>query len=483
MSTVRLDAATLARMQDGTTLWTRTISKERAREILKDLKGQLRNTDGSIKPGVLSFSRETGVISTARWWNFGSRSSEKMAETADLMKQLIRSAYGDVYGDVYADVEADLEAYLTTTSSEFGSESFFKLIDSLERPKPPESGEGPAKGAPTPGRLQLGQLEALTFYRRPAAAEPDKAARLQLEELDAHLSPQTKTYFHALLAPRALSAGTTRVLGDGDGSVARMTLMAIHSGRMKLGPGGLEKLATAMNKEAAAGNSRALTDFQSDGQLARDLDEMVSGAEFLPGQGDLIFIGDIMHDRFSCDKSVTAKLVRALHEKGAVFIKGNHDVYDECFGPGDRSALGPNQSGESAIQLTPDQAREVEGLFVHAHYDSTTATFYSHNGVRLKPETENVYQTAFGEITADSPQELAQRMRETEYLSNKWVFTNYRPKDTEMQTSHMGPAGQTLTRDVRFVHGHNENFGASGNVVNVNARQKSSRFAPVGVVL
>src|SRR5262245_1514653 len=279
MCTVRLDADTLASIQGG------TISKEEAKGILQGLKGQLRNTDGSIKSGVLSFSRETGetgVISTARWWNFGSRSSGKMAETADLMKQLIRSAYGDA---VYADgVQADLEAYLTTTSSKFGSESFVKLIDSLERPKPPESGEGPAKGAPTPGRLQLGQLEALTFHRRPAAAEPDEAARLQLEELDAHLSPQTKTYFHALLAPRALSAGTTRVLGDGDGSVARMTLMAIHSGRMKLGPDGLEKLATAMNKEAAAGNSRhpsALTDFQSDRQLARDLDEMVSGAEFL----------------------------------------------------------------------------------------------------------------------------------------------------------------------------------------------------------
>ena len=85
MCTVRLDAATLASIQDG------TISKEQAQEILHGLKGQLRNTDGSIKPGVLSFSRETGVISTARWWNFGSRSSGKMAETADLMKQLIRS--------------------------------------------------------------------------------------------------------------------------------------------------------------------------------------------------------------------------------------------------------------------------------------------------------------------------------------------------------------------------------------------------------
>lgn len=483
MSTVRLDAATLASIQDG------TITKDQAQEILHDLKGQLRNTDGSIKPGVLSFSRETGetgetgVISTARWWNFGSRSSEKMAETADLMKQLIRSAYGDVYAD---GVQADLEAYLTTTSSKFGSESFVKLIDSLERPKPPESGEGPAKGAPTPGRLQLGQLEALTFHRRPAAAEPDEAARLQLEELDAHLSPQTKTYFDALLAPRALGTGTTRVLGDGDGSVARMTLMAIHSGRMQLGSDGLKKLATAMNKEAAAGNSRdpsALRDFQSDRQLARDLDEMVSGAFFLPGQGDLIFIGDIMHDRFSCDKRVTANLVSALHDTGAVFIKGNHDVYDECFASDHSPALRQNQSGERAIQLPPTEAREVERLFVHAHYDSTTATFYSHNGVRLKPGTENVYQTAFGEITADSPQELAERMRKTEYLSDKWVFTNYRPKDTEMQTSHMGPAGRTETHDVRFVHGHDDNFGVSGNVVNVNARQKSSRFAPVGVVL
>ena len=470
MCTVRLDAATLASIQDG------TISKEQAQEILHGLKGQLRNTDGSIKPGVLSFSRETGVISTARWWNFGSRSSGKMAETADLMKQLIRSAYGDA---VYADgVQADLEAYLTTTSSKFGSESFVKLIDSLR-------GEGPAKGAPTPGRLQLGKLEALTFHRRLAEAEPDEAARLQLEELDAHLSPQTKTYFLALLAPRALGAGTTRVLGDGDGSVARMTLMAIHSGRMQLGPDGLKKLATAMNKEAAAGNSRhpsALTDFQSDPQLARDLDEMVSGARFLPGQRDLVFIGDIMHDRFSCDKRVTAKLVSALHDTGAVFIKGNHDVYDECFA-GHRSVLRQDQSGESAIQLSPTEAREVERLFVHAHYDRTTGTFYSHNGVRLKPGTENVYQTAFGEIIADSPQKLAERMRETEYLvSDKRVFTNYRPKDTEMQTSHMGLAGRTGTHDVRFVHGHNDNFGVSGNVVNVNARQ-SSRFAPVGVVL
>jgi hypothetical protein len=191
MCTVRLDAATLASIQDG------TISPERAQEILHDLKGQLRNTDGSIKPGVLSFSRETGVISTARWWDFGSRSSEKMAETANLMKELISSAYRDVYT---GGVEADLEAYLTTTSSKFGSESFVKLIDSLERLEAPEGGEGPAKGAPTPGRLQLGNGPDQDILRRsPASARVWRGnharfgrRRRQRGTNDSHGHPQRK---------------------------------------------------------------------------------------------------------------------------------------------------------------------------------------------------------------------------------------------------------------------------------------------------
>ena len=474
MDPISLTSAHMTSLNEG------TMSQEDAKNILTGIRGGLRNTDGSTKSGVFMLSTAedgSATLSTATWTPW--RNDTMAASGADILQKLMKAAHGEVYT---SGAEAHVTSYLTTSSAKFGSLSLAKLLDDFQAPT-----DVPARRE-TGGRLDSSGVrvrnarERVGFFRTMETRAPSDVAKAQLDILGSHLDRTAmKCFQHLTKLDRAGSVGEppSYVLGDADGSISRMLLMGIQSGHVQLAPLELKLLAEAMNKEAQAANDGNLEGFQSDAKLSTDFDAIVKNAKFTPSANKLVFIGDIVHDRFSNNKPAMRDLIGQLHDRGAVFIKGNHDVYDECFNQG-RRALRRCQVGEHGVQLPAQEARALEALFVHAHYDESARTFYSHNGFQYSPE--DGYRTAFGHIQAKTPQELAEGMNATPYSAESGEFTKFRPTDHIMQTARIGPAGSTDGGPVRQVHGHNDNHGVTGNVFNLNARDVEG-FAPYGAIL
>jgi hypothetical protein len=252
------------------------------------------------------------------------------------------------------------------------------------------------------------------------------------------------------------------------------------------------------------------------------------------------------------------KLIRGLYAQGAVFITGNHDVYDEVNPENnlqldyekaledftkDLIEAGKDIAAQKNISFTADDekmAREealgafgnfkdiklqngfhgakqldkkgsdqlLKDCFTNAYFDSQTNALYTHNGFEHSG-LDDVYLTAFGFLRADNAEELAAKMKASDFnsnglglaeiekeipgFSNKFApqdnhgigedgfinKTRFRPDDSRMQTDQLGPAGKTRDgKTVKIIHGHNAEHGTNGNVENVNARSRG-RVTPI----
>ena len=224
----------------------------------------------------------------------------------------------------------------------------------------------------------------------------------------------------------------------------------------------LKLLAEVMDAEAEASraydrmNDDTLVAFQKNPDIAAKLDQIVANATFKPGHHKLVYIGDIVHDRFSNNKVAMDQLIRGLHAQGAVFITGNHDVYDEVNKDniyqlnGDQwdqfleqyIADGKIELAKNNKQLSAEQEKGIlaefndiklqnvfhgakqldktasdqllKDCFTNAHFDSQTNALYTHNGFEHSG-VDNVYLTAFGFLRADNAEELAEKMNACDF--------------------------------------------------------------------
>ena len=400
------------------------------------------------------------------------------------------------------------------------------------------------------------------------AAECAQAAAAQFRELKEHLNPArvhtipakdyqheekvdipaTQDFFKHLFRPlnpnsaaqvsksgAVEAAKPTYVLGDADGSVCRTILAAMNCGMMQLDAAGLKTLAEVMNAEAEAAalslKDGGLEKFQSNQEISKKISDLVEHATFTEGQSHFVSIGDILHDRFSNNKQAMATLIERLHEKGAVFITGNHDVYNEVNPKGDyqkdsdtylkenwniddsnTQTIDVNTFNEAMVDLNRFEAIKAQNgfygveqltkqqsdalnkkCFVNAYFDKANAILYTHNGVHLAqgsvPGFES-FSTGLGVVMPDmdGPESLAKKMNETPYnpaVTGK--FTDFRPYDSEMQTDRLGTAATWEGRPVRLVHGHSHDHDVTGNVINVNARDhtatSTTEFSPILMVI
>jgi hypothetical protein len=231
----------------------------------------------------------------------------------------------------------------------------------------------------------------------------------------------------------------TQVVGDADGSICRMVLAGINAGYMTLPDEQLNELAGVMKEEAIAsvaynrGKNDVLEKFQKNPDIAAKFDRIISNATFQQGHSKIVFLGDILHDRFSNNKQAMDKLIRGLHNGGAVFITGNHDVYgevnptdelqlseedlvkkceDEAIAAGEENTA-ELQSGihlyvqenakfklqngfYGAKQLTKTESDQLlMDCFVNAHLDQESLMLYTHNGFQ-RAGVDGYYLTAFG---------------------------------------------------------------------------------------
>jgi hypothetical protein len=542
------------------------ITADKARELLRDFRAGLVGEDGSVSSGYLSINRKFGggmAMETRGRHEWGSWHSNKK-DAAHLIRQLISTGYGkELSAQTKKLLNEELQSYLGQTKDRFGTQSFVRLVDKLENELNPDKVDLPAPAtiaaktsfkagfhivsrATEDAIKRAGDLKA-KFKTVEQLGKCSPEAKPAFEKIVKHASEDAVTHFNNLLAPpkKAGAASNvqavsmqTQVVGDADGSICRTVLAGINAGYMTLPDDQLQELAEMMNKEAEVANDKMTAkSFQEDKSIASKFDRIVANATFQQGHSKLVFLGDIVHDRFSNNKQAMAKLIQGLHGAGAVFITGNHDVYSEVdskdqFQKSDEELISLWKSknrnepdiakslkvkllngfyGEN--QLTKTESDDLlKKCFVNAHLDPDSSMLYTHNGLQQAGK-DGVYITAFGLIEAQNAEELVAKLNqcefdkpiETEEIENKhsevegfmnsltkgketqkWFSdtytiskTGFRPKDSEMQTDKLGLAGRTADgKAVRIVHGHDENHGEQGNVVNLNARSESKGYDP-----
>jgi hypothetical protein len=440
-----------------------------ARKALRDMRASLVNTDGVISSGYLSInSRKGGTVNleTRGRHEWGSFHSNKK-DAAKIVGDLIKKGYGKQLNEETNQLlQGELTPYLRETGNRFGTQSFVNLIDRLDKYIPPaEPGQETVATVKNDVRLKANFVIKLKIENCAAEAKP------QFGKILDSVGSKTVSSFEFMLSPVVVSKAEniksrTQVVGDADGSMCRTVLSAINSGHMKLEESELKLLAEVMDAEATAVSNGDLKEFQEDQGIADKLDQIVDKATFKPGHHKLVFIGDILHDRFSNNKVAMEKLIRKLHTQDAVFITGNHDVYDEVNPDNDLDlpddklldkhieeeiSAGKKKAAKYNYEYTTEneehdiaQAKESFGnlkdiksqngfygakqidkiasdkllkdCFINAYFDSQKNALYTHNGFEYSG-VKDVYLTAFGFLRAQNAEELARKMNDSDFNS------------------------------------------------------------------
>lgn len=302
-----------------------------ARQALSDMRAKLVGQDGTVSSGYLSIkTRKDGTVNleTRGRHEWGSFHSDKK-EASNIVRSLIRNGYGKYLDDgSEKELLRELKTYLDTTDQRLGTHSFVQLIDRLEK-----NIAAAESGPQTDAKVKADVRFKANFNLRLKTDGCAPQAKSQFKEIIDTVRPDTASLFKHILSPGVSKAGNvaarTQVVGDADGSMCRTVLSAINSGHMELKEPELKLLAEVMDAEAEA--SRAydrmkddpLVAFQKNPDISAKLDQIVANATFKPGHHKLVYIGDIVHDRFSNNKVAMDQLIRGLHAQGAVFITGN----------------------------------------------------------------------------------------------------------------------------------------------------------------
>lgn len=219
------------------------------------------------------------------------------------------------------------------------------------------------------------------------------------ESLKYCLSGMAYDFFENLLKPEKVYCGKsdvrTLVAGDCDGSIGRMILLAMHSNHVDLDEIGISKLVLILEYEALimASSYPKIHIYQTNHGISALLTDLVDKhLTYHASENRLIFIGDILHDRLSCNKTAAVNLIVHLYEVGVIFILGNHDVYRESYTSEGKCLGEGGQFGEYAIDQgnkTWDEWQEFEKkYFVHCYYDNERNCFFIHNGIMYEAANE-----------------------------------------------------------------------------------------------
>lgn len=499
-----------------------------ARQVLRDMRAQLVSKDGSISSGYLSIqTRKDGTVNleTRGRREWGSFHSDKKDATK-IVKDLIRDGYGNhLTEDSEQALLRELNNYLRSTGERFGTQSFVKLIDRLEKNIAPSGAD-----AQTASKVKADVRLKANFNLLLKTAGCAPQAKSQFSQLVDFVRSDTASLFKHILSPGVSKArhvsSRTQVVGDADGSMCRTVLSAINSGHMELQGPELKLLAEVMDAEAQASRAYDLTndgpllEFQKNPDIAAKLDQIVANATFRPGHHKLIFIGDIVHDRFSNNKVAMGELIRNLHRHGAIFVTGNHDVYDEVnssnslqkdaqevletyieeeIDAGKQAAAAKNypytaddeafdrdlalerlgnfqavkiQNGFHGARQLDKAASDLllKDCFTNAYFDPQTNALYTHNGFEHSG-VDDIYLTAFGFLRANNAEELAEKMNACDFNSTG-IGLEQITKETHGFSDQFAPQNNHGIDEEGFIN--KTSFRPD------DARMKTDQIGPVG---
>ncbi len=281
-----------------------------------------------------------------------------------------------------------------------------------------------------------------------------------------------------------LSEHTTITAGDIDGSIGRVILMGLQSGHIKFknddGYALLRKLLEAESNVIR--NGTGLRDFQQDASYKEVLGQIRDLLKFQEGSIPLIFIGDIIHDRFSTDKDFMRLLVENLHKNKVIFIAGSHDLIpssNDFHNIATQTKRNMKFGCYASTKHTYESWHDwTQRHFVNAYL--LGRNLYIHNGIIL-PNIHNhdEYETAFGKIKAATPRDLVDQLNNTNPKTLK-EFSGFRPSDTEINGTL---AYNENFRGITIVHGHHGTYTEDHNVINLNSRIEEEVVLPCAGVI
>lgn len=256
-----------------------------------------------------------------------------------------------------------------------------------------------------------------------AAAIRTEAA-YTMASIAADLDADTRNYVESLLDIPALdkpavSRAHPEVIagGDGDGSAVRAIMLAIQAGVIRIKSArGRALVCQLLKAEARAVRERHGPNFvayQENEEYRAALRELKNHLDFRRGVTELIFVGDVCHDRFSLDKDVECWLREQLAAMGVITLFGNHDdhrVTQEYQLKADPSAGKMSTYGDFAwsTKKLKDWIAHEKKVFRHAYFSKSTNILFTHQGLRPGPNGTLWYAGGFLRAAdyKDNPEKL-----------------------------------------------------------------------------
>lgn len=291
--------------------------------------------------------------------------------------------------------------------------------------------------------------------------------------------PLESTFYQAIFnppsakIPHAINRNTF-AFGDMDGGFARTMLAGIRAGMITLNESDLNTLCSMLRQErlALGTESAAFIQFQESIAINQQQQELVNNASYSAPASQVIYIGDILHDRLNNNQLALALLLKKLHQYGAIFIYGNHDSYSDAQIVCNADKWWKYERGcYAATQISESMANDLrQTVYINAYLDDQNYIFYSHNGVAESETRPEYLITAFGEI--DNYKNLDAKSI-VEIMNNGQPLrqTSFRPSESAMELLNLYHNQQKVS----IIHGHNGIFDYSNpQVINLNARYGSS---------
>ena len=234
-----------------------------------------------------------------------------------------------------------------------------------------------------------------------------------IKPISDNLSPKAKSFFNPLLKIQPIgkiNSSSPIVVGDLDGSFGREVLAFIQSGCITMTGAGNIALSQLLNNEAST-DLRDLKPFQSSERNSKLIDAICDGITINENMNSpLIFMGDIINDRFTCNQNSSIDLrekIVAKH-KNIIYIAGNHEYSKDYADNMDLIAHG----GKAYNKASKDKIdSHLKNCFKAAYFDQNSNTIYTHTPIQML--SENKYNTLFGTFSAESPEGLVEIMNKT----------------------------------------------------------------------
>ena len=230
------------------------------------------------------------------------------------------------------------------------------------------------------------------------------------------------------------------VCGDADGSIIRLLFIAIAENYVEFtNDDGINIMVHLLNEEADAlytinhckdGIWRyVFYEFQSNSENSQLLEKLKDCIKFSCPIGgkrkalEVIYLGDILHDRLSCNKEMTAYYINEMHKVRIIFIFGNHDfslhaehnhkhvnTFISYINSNSINLNSLNKQDDDNFKycyqfgrfcckgITEKESKKITPVFKNAYFSSELQILFTHNGFKISETKKNALETAFGPI-------------------------------------------------------------------------------------